>query len=686
MNHLPNATHKIAQCERTMEHLSQCGRQDMHYQRSAMNEVGRSGRRFSGDAALPALVAPRPRRRPGSDGRSSRKPRSGTAWLALILGLALPPAVGWGQTVEWARSAGGTHADLGFGIAVDAAGNSHVTGRFDRPAVFGPFTLAWVGGSDVFVAKYDSSGNVLWAQSAGGTTNEEGHGIAVDAAGNIYVTGWFRGTANFGPFTLTSAGSADIFVAKYDGVGNVLWARSAGGTSGLDWGTGIAVDAAGNSYVTGWYTGVATFGSFTLTEAGSNDIFLAKYDANGTVLWARSAGGTMQERAYGIAVGAAGDSYVTGFYNGTATFGSFQLTSTGESDIFVAKYDGSGNVLWARSGGGPSFDNGNSIGTDDAGNSYVTGEITATSTFGSFMITSAGERDIFVAKYDTGGNVIWARSGGGTSADIGFGIAVDAAGNSFLTGVFSDAATFGSFTLTGAGGDIFVAKYGGSGNVLWAQSAGGTSQDLGLAIAVDAAGDSYVTGYYVGTAMIGPFTFTSAGANEIFVAKYAASECDNGSVDPGEQCDGGLGCTDCLCDTDFEPTTSPSLDCQPTCGNGSVDPGEECDGMDDTACPGACLSDCTCSSFCGNGVCGPGEDSCNCPDDCGTPPTSETPGANCSDGLDNDCDGDADCDDADCEGDCQGVPSPTVSEWGMTVLIMALLAGIALKFRRSRTT
>jgi hypothetical protein len=162
--------------------------------------------------------------------------------------------------------------------------------------------------------------------------------------------------------------------------------------------------------------------------------------------------------------------------------------------------------------------------------------------------------------------------------------------------------------------------------------------------------------------------------------------CGNGSLDPDEECDGGVGCTDCLCDADFEPTAPPSLDCQPICGNGSVDPGEECDGMDDAACPGACLSDCTCGSFCGDGVCDPGEDSCNCPEDCGTPPQEETPGTTCNDGLDNDCDGDADCDDPDCEGDplCDEV-IPTVSEWGMMLLILALLTGIALKFRRSRT-
>jgi hypothetical protein len=150
--------------------------------------------------------------------------------------------------------------------------------------------------------------------------------------------------------------------------------------------------------------------------------------------------------------------------------------------------------------------------------------------------------------------------------------------------------------------------------------------------------------------------------------------CGNGSVDPGEECDGGLGCTACLCDADFEPTAPPSLDCQPICGNGSVDPGEQCDGTDDTACPGACLSDCTCGPFCGNGVCDPGEDSCNCPDDCGTPPLSEVPGATCADGNDNDCDGLTDSADPDC------VAIPTVSAWGLIIMALLLLTGIKVKF------
>ena len=154
------------------------------------------------------------------------------------------------------------------------------------------------------------------------------------------------------------------------------------------------------------------------------------------------------------------------------------------------------------------------------------------------------------------------------------------------------------------------------------------------------------------------------------------STCGDGVLCPEfEECNGGLGCTDCLCDTDFEPTAPPSLDCQPTCGNGSIDTGEECDGMDNSACPGACLSDCTCGSFCGDGVCDPGEDSCNCPDDCGTPPLSEVPGVTCTDGNDNDCDGLTDSTDPDCAG-----AIPTVSAWGLIIMALLLLTGIKVRF------
>ena len=204
------------------------------------------------------------------------------------------------------------------------------------------------------MAKYDASGDLVWAKRAGGSSFDLGIGIAVDGARNSYVTGLFGGSATFGlgetnQTTLTSAGSGDIFVAKYDASGDLVWANRAGGTSDA-LGNGIAVDGAGNSYVTGCFQGSATFGSgetneTTLTSAGGQDIFVAKNDASGDLVWAKRTGGTSGDRGIGIAVDGAGNSYVTGDFSDSATFGSGEanettLTSAGGNDIFVAKYGG----------------------------------------------------------------------------------------------------------------------------------------------------------------------------------------------------------------------------------------------------------------------------------------------------------------------------------------------------------
>ena len=441
--------------------------------------------------------------------------------LALLTITALPNKAVYSQAPEftWAKRASGTSFDGGAGIATDGSGNSYVTGDFAGLVTFGAITLTSAGSDDIFVAKYDASGNVLWAKRAGGTSSDGGTGIATDGSGNSYVTGDFAGSATFGAITLTSADSNDIFVAKYDALGNVLWAKRAGVTS-EDFGHRIATDGSGNSYLTGSFTGSATFGAITLTSTGSDDIFVAKYDASGNVLWAKRAGGTSFDGGDGIAADRSGSSYVTGNFTGSATFGAITLTSAGSEDIFVAKYDASGNVLWAKRAGGTSSDGGAGIATDRSGSSYVTGIFTGSATLGAITLTSAGSNDIFIAKYDASGNVLWAKRAGGTSFAFGFDIATDESGNSYITGSFASSAAFDTITLTSAGReDIFVAKYDASGNVLWAKQAGGTSRDSGFGIATDESGNSYITGFFDGLATFGAITLTSAGSADIFVAK-----------------------------------------------------------------------------------------------------------------------------------------------------------------------
>ncbi len=440
----------------------------------------------------------------------------------------------------WAKSAGGTNSEGGDCVAVDASGNVYVTGYFNSPTItFGSYTLTNAGSYDVFLVKYDASGNVLWAKSAGGTDDEEGSFVAVDASGNAYVTGEFVSpTITFGSYTLTNAGLStnDIFLAKYDANGNVLWAIGAGGTD-YDYGASVALDVSGNVFVTGWFDSSSiTFGPYTLTNVspgtGTGDIFLVKYNASGNVIWAKDAGGTDNEGADCVATDAAGNIYMTGWFaSPTLTFGSYTLSNAGGLDTFLAKYDASGNVLWAKSAGGTDYDEVMCVVSDSSGNAYLTGYFNSpTITFGSFTLTNVGSYDLFLVKYDASGNVLWAKSSGGTDFDDGNSVALDASGDIYVTGEFvSPTITFGSYTLTNAGSnssDMFLAEYDASGNVLWAKGVGGTDYDNGNSVALDASGNSYVTGWFESPTITfdsDTLTNVNAGYEDIFLAKIKGS-------------------------------------------------------------------------------------------------------------------------------------------------------------------
>jgi hypothetical protein len=195
--------------------------------------------------------------------------------ITCLLGIALAAADARAQDVSWAKRMGGASGDRGYGVALDGGGNAYVTGWFDGTADFGSYSLTSAGDEDIFVTKLDSGGTVQWAKRMGGTSFDYGFGIAVDGDGDAYVTGRFQFTADFGSYSLTSAGSSDIFVAKLDSGGTVQWATRMGGAP-YDYGSGIAVDGDGNVYVSGWFKDTADFGSYSLTSAGDDDIFVAK--------------------------------------------------------------------------------------------------------------------------------------------------------------------------------------------------------------------------------------------------------------------------------------------------------------------------------------------------------------------------------------------------------------------------
>src|ERR1039458_7610685 len=258
--------------------------------------------------------------------------------------------------VQWAKSANGSGFDLGLGIATDASGNAYVTGSFSSDTLrFGTISIIndTAQSTDIFVAKYDPSGNVLWAKHFGGSDNDEALSIATSGT-NVYITGGFASAhIAFGTTTLTNNGPTvykDVFIAKLDGSGNALWAKSAGGIYS-DEGYGIAADAAGNAYITGLFGNHSPiiFGTDTLLNSGGSDIFTVKYNSSGTVVWAKSAGGTGNEVPGGIAIDAGGNVYITGAFSSSMMFFAyFTLSNLGNGDIYVAKYTAAGFPEWGR--------------------------------------------------------------------------------------------------------------------------------------------------------------------------------------------------------------------------------------------------------------------------------------------------------------------------------------------------
>ncbi len=392
---------------------------------------------------------------------------------------------------------------------------------------------------------------LLYAGYIGGSGDDEGRSIAMDSAGNAYITGRTDSTgASFpvlgGPGLAYNGDPYDGFVAKVNAAGTALVYAGYIGGNGWDVGQGIAVDSAGNAYVTG-YTDSDDFPVTVgpdLTYNGGGEAFVAKVNPTGTALvYGGYIGGSGYDEAWGIAVDGARNAYVTGYTDSSeATFPvrvGPDLTSNGGYDAFVAKVNATGTALvYAGYLGGSGYDEGLGIAVDGTGNAYVTGytsssEATFPVTVGPDL-TSNGGNDVFVAKVNpTGTALVYAGYLGGNGADVGYGIAVDSAGNAYVTGYTSSSeATFpvtvGPDLTYNGGSDAFVAKVNPAGTALvYAGYIGGSAAEIAYGIAVDSAGNAYVTGYTGSSEVTFPVTvgpdLTFNGGYDAFVAKVNAA-------------------------------------------------------------------------------------------------------------------------------------------------------------------
>ena len=451
---------------------------------------------------------------------------------------------------EWAKSVGDTLNDYGKSLICDPSGNVYSTGSFSGIVDFDPgagvYNLTSAGNFDVYILKLDNAGNFIWAKSVGGVSSDLGASIALDAFGNIYITGEFTGVADFNPgpslFNLTSGFSyTDIFILKLDASGNLVWAKGVGSSS-IDHGFSISVDVSGNVYTTGQFVLTADFdpngGVFNLTSVGSFDIFILKLDALGNFVWAKNIGGSASDCANSIAIDALGNIYTTGYFIGAVDFnpnlGLFNITSLGSYDMYILKLDALGNFVWAKNiGGGSSTASSRSIKLDIYGNIYTTGFFGNTVDFDPGAAVSnltALSGDVFISKLDASGNFVWAKSIGGVASDEGSSIDVDPSGNVYTTGYFQGTADFdpgaGVYSLSFVSSqDVFVLKLDTSGNFVWAEKFGGYSGDYGQSIALDASNNVYTTGWFGAVVDFDPTvgfdSIASFGGNDIFIHKLS---------------------------------------------------------------------------------------------------------------------------------------------------------------------
>lgn len=483
---------------------------------------------------------------------------------------------------QWAKKGGGNFGDEAYSIKTDTDGNSFVTGRFSSTGTFGSYTVVSKGAFDIFVAKINTSGIWQWVRRAGGTLKESGSSLDMDAK-NIYICGYFAGTADFGSNTVVSKGSYDAYTAKISKNGDWIWVKRVGGT-GIDIAEGICYNS-GKCYYTGSFSGDADFVTDTVTSEGLTDAFFAVVDTTGTNSWVKTAGGTKDDSGYDVFPYST-NIYFTGTYSDYAKFNGVSYLSFGGDDIFIASYATDGTFNMVSTGGsegddrlagsieiatGQLFHTGigaglikfgsksvntleksdifeavqyaagswksinvipsaisrsevKSIVTDGDGNKYIIGYYYGNLKFGATTLTSAGCSDIFIAKCTYSGSWLWAVSAGGTGDDIGYDLAISSTGDIYATGSFFEQANFDAIDMTSAGKeDVFVSKMNSSGVFQWVKSGGGLDYDVARALKINSKNEIFIAGNFLDEADFGSINVTARGMDDAFIAKITSA-------------------------------------------------------------------------------------------------------------------------------------------------------------------
>ncbi|MFN4233588.1 MAG: T9SS type A sorting domain-containing protein [Bacteroidia bacterium] len=445
----------------------------------------------------------------------------------------------------WAYSAG---AALGWeeagGMARDNSGNIYIIGTFQDKITFGSVNVVSSGGSDIIVAKFSPAGTLTWARKVGiGTTfggNETGKAIAVNSSGNsITILGTYSNNSDSLSFLTNgsikippSSGGQDLFVAQLDANGAVQWAEKIGGSGHEDAGA-VAYFSNGDFIVAGTYNVDINIGSNNYVSQGNDDIFIVKYNSNRTQAWSLTTGNGINNISVSdLKVRSNGDFYFGGELRGSADFDSNTITSNGESDAYLAKYDSTGAYIFAVNMGGSLNDGLTKIFIDNFNQTYVSGFYSGSNvSIGSTNLTAATNTDIFFVKMNSNDSILFAKTANGNGNNMPNGLYVAGTGANkkiYLSGTFENVLNFGISTATNnpeqraslGQKDVFLAYYDSLGNVISSARAGGLNNETNVGIVADNSNNMFIYGSYRAQAGFSPFSLTVSGGSDLYIARY----------------------------------------------------------------------------------------------------------------------------------------------------------------------
>jgi hypothetical protein len=428
------------------------------------------------------------------------------------------------QNWELAKKAGGPGIDMAYYIHCDLSGSIYLTGSYEGDAEFDSDTLSSYGGRDCCLAKYGEDGTLLWVKHAGSMDDDFGGALFIDKNGDIILIGTCYGPAMFDFNSITTFGGSDIFIAKYDSDGNCLWVTHAG--SYYDDVNGfVSYDGNEHFYFSAVIGSTATFDTITVPNPGGQLIHVvAKYTLDGHCESVyKIAGNNENVHIAGLSYN---DSslFITGQYNGSANFGSCTL-STSSPMPYITKFDIEFNCIWAKEIGGTNNSQASSLAiiADDNGNCYITGTFVDTVLFDTISISNGSHQDVFIAKYDGSGNIQWvnqlhASTGSYPYSSSGTDIDLDNSGQVIVTGNFCGTSSFGNYILTSQSKDLFVARYNPNGVCSGAWQG---TYCLPYSIDSDEEGQLYICGYFADFVSFDSISLIGTGLLDIFLAKLS---------------------------------------------------------------------------------------------------------------------------------------------------------------------